>query len=207
MGQGILSNCFFRRRVRITFSRMTQSDVGTIQKDRIRNSNSARDAEALSSSGAFVLARISVLFTGHALFPIRLCSQNVRNLGRSMKKDRMGLRRVRRLAQSLVAVAIGAWLVLANQSHAADAAFQQWLGSLWPEAQSLGVARATFATATQGLEPDLTLPDLVIPGRKEAPPGQPEFVLTPADYLKESSFDRLAGQGRKLLDQYRPTLD
>jgi lytic murein transglycosylase len=123
-----------------------------------------------------------------------------------MRKDRMGLRPVRGLAQSLVAVAIGAWLVLANQSHAADAAFQQWLGSLWPEAQSLGVARATFEAATRGLEPDLTLPDLVISGRKEAPPGQPEFVLTPADYLKESSFDRLAGEGRKLLEQHRATL-
>src|SRR5712692_6076529 len=45
----------------------------------------------------------------------------------------------------------------------ADSAFQTWLQSLWPQAQALGISRATFDTATRGLEPDLTLPDLVIP--------------------------------------------
>ena len=40
-------------------------------------------------------------------------------------------------------------------------------------AQQLGVSRATFDTATRGLEPDLSLPDLAIPGQPEkAPPGQ-----------------------------------
>jgi len=89
----------------------------------------------------------------------------------------------------------------------ADAAFQAWLQSLWPQAQQLGVSRATFDTATRGLEPDLTLPDLVLPGRPEKPPpGQAEFVQTPEDYIKEPAIDRLAAQGRKLFDQYRPTL-
>jgi len=56
----------------------------------------------------------------------------------------------------------------------ADDAFQQFLESLWPEAQKMGVARATFETATRGLEPDLGLPDLDVPGRPERPPpGQP----------------------------------
>jgi lytic murein transglycosylase len=77
---------------------------------------------------------------------------------------------------------------------------------MWPEAQTRGVSRATFDNATKGLEPDFSLPDLAVPGRVEAPPGQPEFVQTPADYLKESSFDRLAGVGRKLLNQYGDTL-
>ena len=46
--------------------------------------------------------------------------------------------------------------------------------------------------ATRGLEPDLSLPDLVLPGRPEKPQrGQAEFVQTPADYLKESD-DRAA---------------
>src|SRR5262249_17887088 len=59
----------------------------------------------------------------------------------------------------------------------------------------------------RGLEPDLSLPDLVVPGRPErAPPGQPEFVQTPADYLKESSFDRLAREARRLADEHRATL-
>ena len=51
------------------------------------------------------------------------------------------------------------------------------------------------------------MPDLVIPGRPEKPQaGQPEFVQTPADYIKESAIERLAAQGRKLYDQYRPAL-
>ena len=89
----------------------------------------------------------------------------------------------------------------------ADAAFQAWLQSLWPQAQTLGVSRATFDLATRGLEPDLSLPDLVLPGRPERPPpGQAEFVQTPAQYIKESSIAQLAGQGRKLLEQYRGPL-
>ena len=89
----------------------------------------------------------------------------------------------------------------------ADTAFQTWLQSLWPQAQAMGVSRATFDLATRGLEPDLTLPDLVLPGRPEKPSaGQPEFVQTPADYVKEASIERLAADGRKLYDQYRPQL-
>jgi len=93
------------------------------------------------------------------------------------------------------------------RSVAADAAFQAWLADLWPEARERGVTRATFDQATSSLEPDLSLPDLVLPGQPEKPPpGQPEFVLTPADYLKESSFDRLSQQGRKLYGEHRDTL-
>src|SRR4029077_7129860 len=36
--------------------------------------------------------------------------------------------------------------------------------------------------------------------------GQPEFVQTPADYIKESAISGLAATGRKLYDQYRPAL-
>jgi lytic murein transglycosylase len=92
-------------------------------------------------------------------------------------------------------------------AFAADSAFQAWLQSMWPQAQQLGVSRATFDAATRGLEPDLTLPDLVLPGRAEKPPpGQAEFVQTPASYLKEATIERLAVQGRKLFDQHRATL-
>jgi len=110
-------------------------------------------------------------------------------------------------ALALAALAAAACMQGARAANAADAAFQAWLQSLWPQAQALGVSRATFETATRGLEPDLSLPELVIPGRPERKePGQPEFVETPAVYLKETTFDRLAAQGRKLNDQYRPTL-
>jgi len=98
-------------------------------------------------------------------------------------------------------------LSLAAPSHAlADAAFQQWLQSTWPEAQALGVSRATFDMATRGLAPDLTLPDLDIPGRKEAAPQQAEFVQTPGQYLREATFARLAAQGKAFAAQYKDTL-
>src|ERR1700724_320595 len=66
-------------------------------------------------------------------------------------------------------------------AHAADAAFQAWLQTLWPDAQQRGVSRATFDLAVRGLEPDLSLPDLVIPGKEVPQRGQAEFVQTPAD--------------------------
>jgi lytic murein transglycosylase len=99
-------------------------------------------------------------------------------------------------------------LTSATGSFAADAAFNQWLASLWPEAQQVGVSRATFEAVTRAVEPDFSLPDLAIPGRPEAPqPGQPEFVRTPADYLKETTIARLAVRGTKLREQYRGVLD
>jgi lytic murein transglycosylase len=99
-----------------------------------------------------------------------------------------------------------AWLLFLIVSANADAAFQQWLQTLWPQAQALGVSRATFNAGTRGLEPDYSLPDLAIPGRVEKQPQQPEFVQTPAQYLREPTFERLAAQGRKLAAQYRDTL-
>ena len=108
------------------------------------------------------------------------------------------------------AAAFAAARVLRPCSHsaaAADAAFQQWLADLWPQAQALGVSRETFDAATRGLEPDLSLPDLDLPGREGAPPrGQAEFVQTPADYIKEANIARLAGQARKLAADHRATL-
>jgi len=90
---------------------------------------------------------------------------------------------------------------------AADAAFDAWLRSLWPEAQRLGISRKVFDDATRGLEPDLTLPDLVVPGRPDKPPpGQAEFVQTPADYLNEKALARLTDHGRMLAAAQRETL-
>jgi lytic murein transglycosylase len=107
----------------------------------------------------------------------------------------------------LVAALIAAASVPVARDATADDAFAAWLQTLWPQAQALGVSRATFDAATRGLEPDLTLPDLVLPGQPEKPPpGQAEFVETPADYLKEPALNRLAAQGRKLYDQYHDTL-
>ena len=94
-----------------------------------------------------------------------------------------------------------------QDAAALDSAFQAWLQALWPQAQALGISRATFDMATRDLDPDLSLPDLVLPGRIEKPAaGQPEFVQTPADYLKEATFDHLAAEGRKLFDREHDTL-
>jgi lytic murein transglycosylase len=84
--------------------------------------------------------------------------------------------------------------------------FEQWLQSTWSDAQALGVSRSVFDAATRGLTPDLSLPDLAIPGKPETAPQQPEFVQTPGQYLKESTFDRLAARGKQLAAQYRDTL-
>ena len=97
-------------------------------------------------------------------------------------------------------------LVASAPATAADPAFTRWLETLWPPAQRLGVSRAIFDAATRGLEPDLTLPDLVIPGRPDRQPPQAEFVQTPGEYLKEQAFDRLAAQGRTLAALHRATL-
>ena len=107
------------------------------------------------------------------------------------------------------AVLLGACLVAfaATSAPAADPDFQKWLVDLWPQAQALGVSRSTFDAATRGVEPDLTLPDLDLPGREGAPPrGQAEFVQTPADYIKEANIARMAGQAKKLAAEHARTL-
>lgn len=104
------------------------------------------------------------------------------------------------------ALAILACLTLAGAARA-DQAFDAFLQSTWPAAQALGVSRNVFDKATRGLEPDLSLPDIAIPGRPEkAPPGQAEFVQTPGQYLREPTFDRLAARGKQLSLQHRDTL-
>ena len=95
-----------------------------------------------------------------------------------------------------------------SPAYAADAAFTQFIASLWSEAEASGVSRAAFDRETAGLEPDYKLPDLILPGRPATgAPSQAEFVQVPADYLKEASFARLAEHGQKLMQQYRPSLD
>ncbi len=103
-------------------------------------------------------------------------------------------------------LSIFALLMFAAPACAANSAFQQWLQSTWPDAQKLGVSRATFDAGTRGLEPDLTLPDLAIPGRAEKAPQQAEFVQTPGQYLREPTFERLAAQGKQFATQYKSAL-
>jgi len=104
-----------------------------------------------------------------------------------------------------MAAFVGLCLVAAP-ACAAEAGFQKFLADLWPAAHALGVSRATFDGAVHGLEPNYSLPDLALPGRPEKQPQQPEFVQTPAQYLREPTFQRLAAQGKKYAAQYRDTL-
>lgn len=99
-------------------------------------------------------------------------------------------------------------LFLDVPAQAADAAFTQFIASLWPEAEAAGVSRATFDRETRGLEPDYKLPDLILPGRPPTgAPAQAEFVQVPADYIRDASIARLASEGQRLMQKYRPALD
>lgn len=84
----------------------------------------------------------------------------------------------------------------------------QFIASLWPEAQAAGVSRETFERETRGLESDYKLPDLALPGRPvTGARAQAEFVQVPADYVREATIARLAGEGRRLLQKHRSALD
>ncbi len=112
------------------------------------------------------------------------------------------LRRILRALSGLVVMAS------VMPACAADAAFTQFIASLWPEAQAAGVSRATFDAETRGLEPDYKLPDLILPGRPATgAPSQAEFVQVPADYIKEASIARLAAEGQRLMAKHRAALN
>jgi lytic murein transglycosylase len=122
-----------------------------------------------------------------------------------MRADRAFAEHLNRVARVVAFVLFTSAL---SPAHAADAAFTQFIASLWPEAQAAGVSRATFDRETAGLEPNTKLPDLILPGRPATGnPAQAEFVQVPADYIKEPSIARLAGEGSRLLQQYRAALD
>src|SRR5215212_11722330 len=112
-----------------------------------------------------------------------------------------------RLDRYALAFVILLLLLLPAPARAADAAFTQFIASLWPEAQAAGVSRVVFDAETRGLEPDYKLPDLILPGRPATgAPSQAEFVQVPADYVKEASIARLAAEGQKLAQKYRAAL-
>src|SRR5438477_2476603 len=144
-------------------------------------------------------------------------STNCRMIPPNMPKkpSRIDGGRVDRQDSGLRQRLIAAVLILAAMTpgavrpvHAADAAFTQFIASLWPEAQAAGVSRATFDAETRGLEPDYKLPDLILPGRPATgAPSQAEFVQVPADYIKEAAIARLAAEGQRLMQKYRDALN
>jgi lytic murein transglycosylase len=113
-----------------------------------------------------------------------------------------------RLHRCKLAVGLILLMLGSHPACAADAAFTQFIVSLWPEAQAAGVPRATFDAETRGLEPDYKLPDLILPGRPATgAPSQAEFVQGPADDVRETTIARLAAEGQKLMAKHRPALD
>lgn len=85
----------------------------------------------------------------------------------------------------------------------ADDGFAAFLESLWPDAKTQGVSRSVFDSALRGLEPDLKLPDLELPGRSKASTkGQAEFTRPPSEYINKSYLEKLGSQGRALAAKY-----
>ena len=112
-----------------------------------------------------------------------------------------------RSAFIVVVIVVLCGLHPARAAAAPDAAFTQFIASLWPEAQAAGVSRATFEAETRGLEPDYKLPDLILPGRPATgAPSQAEFVQVPADYVREASIAALAAEGQRLMAKYGTAL-
>jgi len=94
------------------------------------------------------------------------------------------------------------WLMAGHASaQAADPAFRKFLDGLWSEAQAMGISRPIFDAALRGVEPDLALPDLVLPGKTEVK-GQAEFTRTPAQYLSATFLAKLGDQGRTLQTEH-----
>ena len=88
----------------------------------------------------------------------------------------------------------------------ADDAFQGFIESLWPEAEAAGVSRPTFDQAFDGLTPDLSLPDLALPGKPKSLKGQAEFTKPAKAYLDPGYLAKLATQGQAFMAQHAKAL-
>jgi lytic murein transglycosylase len=113
-------------------------------------------------------------------------------------------RRVATFSNRIRAGVIAAALAIAATASAGSAdGFRAFVDGLWPEAQALGVTRPVFDAAFKGLTPDLTLPDLVIEGRKrDDSAGQAEFTKSAMEYLNPKYLADLGAQGRTFLKQH-----
>lgn len=112
------------------------------------------------------------------------------------------------LAGMLALLALASLAGGAAPAAAADARLAAWIAALWPEAEAAGVSRATFDKALSTFTPDLTLPDLDLPGRPSNDArGQAEFTRPPAEYLDRAYLMRLAATGRDLAARHKATLE
>jgi lytic murein transglycosylase len=121
----------------------------------------------------------------------------------------MGARRRLAVVGTALLLSIATWSVATRSALAqSPGAFRQFIDSLWPEAEAKGVSRRTFDAAFEGVKLDLTVPDLVLPGKTQSDvKGQAEFTRTPAQYVNATYLARLADQGKSLLAKHRETLE
>ena len=62
---------------------------------------------------------------------------------------------------------IGVVAACAQTRAAEPSNFEAWIASLWPEAQKMGVSRATFDKVFAGMAPNCGLPGVFCPGEKK----------------------------------------
>jgi len=95
--------------------------------------------------------------------------------------------------------AVVAMAALTASAAPIDDQFRKWLaGDLWPDAKANGVSKSTFDAAFAGVKPNLKLPDLVLPGKKQTTPKkqhQAEFS-SPGNYFAEKTVAAVSGGGR-----------
>lgn len=103
---------------------------------------------------------------------------------------------IRMLAAALLGIV---YFAAPAAAQSVSAQFRTWLeNDLWPEAKKSGVSRATFDAAFDGVQPNLKLPDLVLPGQKPKTPAkqhQAEFG-SPGNYFAEKTIGAVASGGR-----------
>lgn len=98
-------------------------------------------------------------------------------------------------------------LAIASSPAAADGSFRAFLDGLWPDASAKGITRPTFDRETATLVPDLTLPDLELPGQPATgSKGQAEFTVAPQDYVSRTRIATLAAEGQGLARQHAAAL-
>ena len=112
-----------------------------------------------------------------------------------------------RLALVLVAACFGSVARPIGASAVTDPAFVAFLAALRLDAETRGIRRQTFDRETTGLEPDLSLPDLVRADQpKASSKGQAEFTVAPQAYVDASRIAQLAAEGRALAVAHSATL-
>ena len=81
----------------------------------------------------------------------------------------------------------------------ADAGFDRWVQSFWPQAKAAGISRATYDAAFRGVTPD--------PSVLKAAAFQPEFTKPIWEYLDGAASQSRIDNGRKKMAEWKPWLD